>query len=106
MTLSRQSKNVSLLTGSTGLSRMLLTAYKVKQKMISDSKVLAKHPFRGKSQKMGILMKKSVCLMDVTGIVNMNSEGNTFSQLLLHPLLLNFLVFPYRYLRTLHVAVR
>lgn len=48
MTLSRQSKNVSLLTGSTGLSRMLLTAYKVRQKMISDSKVVGKHPFSGK----------------------------------------------------------
>jgi len=42
VTLSRQSKNVSLLTGSTGLSRMLLTAYKARQKIISDSKVLGK----------------------------------------------------------------
>ena len=34
VTLSRQSKNVSLFTGSTGLSRMLLTAYKAKQKLL------------------------------------------------------------------------
>ena len=78
MTLSRQSKNVSLLTGSTGLSRMLLTAYKTKQKMISNSKVLAKHSFSGKSQKMSMTVVTSVCLIEVTSTVFMNSKGSTF----------------------------
>lgn len=41
VTLSKQSKKVSLLTGSTGLSRMLLTAYKEKKGLtISVPRVL------------------------------------------------------------------